>query len=223
VSREDIEGLTAVFKLSKKVGVVSLSDLVEASTPYKVLPLNEDDPEDKELLRYVEFALESFLKRCEKEEIRFKGNRINEIGKKFESILVDEIDKTPLEVTMLETSGYPDLEVRQGTSHVTYFDVKSTANIKQEQTNYRMFYYSSGTKIKAHARHLLIQLQMQEEANKYWKCVAWELREMSKLKLRLKTEFNAGFKNFRETPLLSSSTDPKPTRKGQKQLKLQTG
>lgn len=120
----------------------------------------------------------------------------------------------------MRRSGYPDLEVRQGEKRLTYFDVKSTANIRKEKTQYRMFYYSSGVKIKAHARHLLIQLQMEEEENKHWKCVAWELRELTPLKTRLKTEFNAGFKDFAQTPLLSSSSDPKPMRKGQKQVKL---
>lgn len=93
--------------LPKKLGRVSLSDLIEASSDFKALPLDMNDPDDIELLRHVTFALNSFLKRCEKTQIRFKGNRINEVGKKFESILVEEIDKTPLEVAMLEEEWLP--------------------------------------------------------------------------------------------------------------------
>lgn len=47
---------------------------------------------------------------------------------------------------------------------------------------------------------------MQEEANKYWKVMAWELRDLSKLEVRLKTEFNTGFSGLAKTPLLDSSS-----------------
>jgi hypothetical protein len=36
-------------------------------------------------------------------------------------------------------------------------------------------------------------LQPEEEDNKIWKVVAWELRDPSTLDTRLKTEFGAGF------------------------------
>jgi hypothetical protein len=48
-------------------------------------------------------------------------------------------------------------------------------------------------------------VQLEEEDNKIWKVVAWELRDLSTLKTRLKTEFNAGFGDLAVVRLLGSS------------------
>ncbi len=48
-------------------------------------------------------------------------------------------------------------------------------------------------------------MQLEEEDNKIWKVVAWELRDLSTLKTRLKTEFNAGFGDLALVRLLGSS------------------
>jgi hypothetical protein len=48
-------------------------------------------------------------------------------------------------------------------------------------------------------------LQLEQEDNKIWKAVAWELRDLSTLKTRLKTEFNAGFGGLEVVLLLGSS------------------
>jgi hypothetical protein len=50
-----------------------------------------------------------------------------------------------------------------------------------------MFYFTSGKKIKSDARHLLLQIQMEEESNKYWKVISWQIRDLSGLKAILFT------------------------------------
>jgi hypothetical protein len=61
---------------------------------------------------------------------------------------------------------------------------------------------------------------MEEEENKYWKVVSWELRDLSKLETQLKTEFNANSANLGETLLLDSSVDPRAKRRKERQVEL---
>jgi hypothetical protein len=61
---------------------------------------------------------------------------------------------------------------------------------------------------------------MQEEKNKIWKVMFWELRDLSKLKTQLKTEFNANFAGPGATTLLDSSDTPHTKKKGGGQSKL---
>lgn len=206
--------LKDVFRLKKKVGTVHFSKVVFESAGHMVIPIRSKEPEDRALIKHLSYALNNFLKLTEKSGSRFTGARINDVGKKLENQIVEEIRKTPLIVEKLGQSGYPDFEIKQK-QRITYLEIKTTGNIRKEQTHHRMFYYSSGKKIAYDARHLLLQIQMEEEASKYWKVVSWEIRDLSKLKLNLKTEFNASFADFEKTPLLISSTGKSELDKGQ--------
>jgi len=105
---------------------------------------------------------------------------------------------------VLGRPGYPDCVVRQG-ERVTYLEIKTSASVQESNRYLRTFSFSSGKKIRADARHLLLKVQLEEEDNKIWKVVAWELRDLSTLKTRLKTEFNAGFGDLAVVRLLGSS------------------
>jgi hypothetical protein len=52
------------------------------------------------------------------------------------------------------------------------------------------------------AHHLLLQIQIIEEADKYWKVASWELRDLYNLKVGLKTEWNANQGDFDDAGLL---------------------
>ncbi len=195
--------LEDVFKLKKEVGKIDFSEVLEASCGYNIIAFDSNSPEDEQLLKHLTFALTNFLNLTKKASARFRGQRINDVGKKIENLIVEEIRKTPLEVTKLGSSGYPDFEIKQG-ERVTYLEMKTTGNIQKSATHHRMFYFSSGKKITSDARHLLLQIQMEEESNKYWKVISWEIRDFSKLKVGLKTEFNASFQDFDKTDLLDS-------------------
>jgi hypothetical protein len=206
------ESLGEVFRLRSRWGRVPFQHVVESSSTFKVIPINLSDSEDTELLNYITNALNSFVRLTERSGQRFKGNRINDVGKKFEYMIVEELKKTPLDVEKLGRSGYPDFKIVQD-ERTSYLEIKTTGNLRQAQTHHRMFYYSSGNKITEDARHLLVQIQMEEEQSKYWKVISWELRDLAKLKVRLKTEFNAGFQDFVKTPLLGSSSVRKSLRR----------
>jgi hypothetical protein len=198
------DDLRKVFDLRKKLGKLFFSEVVESSCGRKVLPVNIKDPHDVALINHLAFALNKFVALSKKSGQRFHGGRINEIGKQIESLIEAEIRKTPLAINKLGSSGYPDFEILQN-QRVTYLELKSTGNINKKSTHHRMFYFTTGKKIKSDARHLLLQIQMEEESNKYWKVLSWQIRDLSGLKVSLKSEFNANFQDFDKTPLLRES------------------
>jgi len=184
---------------------VSFADLVRESSGHLVLPIDPCSREDMLLLRHLSQALTAFVRLTEKSGQRFTGNRINDVGKGFEYMIADELRKTPLEASVLGRPGYPDCVLKQG-ERVTYLEIKTSASVQKESNKYlKTFSFSSGKKIKSDARHLLLKVQLEEEDNKIWKVVAWELRDLSTLKTRLKTEFNAGFGDLAVVRLLGSS------------------
>lgn len=195
------DDLKKVFALRKQLGKRLFSEILESSCGHKTIPINLTDPKDSSLIKHLVFALNAFITLTKKSGQRFHGNRINDIGKKIESLIEAEIRKTPLEINKLGKSGYPDFEIAHN-DRITYLELKSTGNINKKSTHHRMFYFTSGKKIKKDARHLLLQIQMEEESNKYWKVVSWQIRDLSGLKVSLKAEFNANFQDFDKTPLL---------------------
>jgi hypothetical protein len=184
---------------------ISFADLVRESSGHLVLPIDPSSREDMLLLKHLSQTLTAFVRLTERSGQRFTGNRINDVGKRFEYMIADELRKTPLEAAVLGRPGYPDCVLKQG-ERVTYLEVKTSASVQKESNKYlKTFSFSSGKKIKSDARHLLLKVQLEEEDSKIWKVVAWELRDLSTLKTRLKTEFNAGFGDLAVVRLLGSS------------------
>jgi|GEM_PF-483967 len=193
------------FWIRNGLPAVSFADLVRESSGHLVLPIDPCSTEDMLLLRHLSQALTAFVRLTEKSGQRFTGNRINDVGKRFEYMIADELRKTPLEASVLGRPGYPDCVLKQG-ERVTYLEVKTSGSVQKESNKHlKTFSFSSGKKIKSDARHLLLKVQLEEEDNKIWKVVAWELRDLSTLKTRLKTEFNAGFGDLAVVRLLGSS------------------
>jgi hypothetical protein len=193
------------FWIRNGLAAISFADLVKESSGHLVVPIDPGSKEDMLLLKHLSQALTAFFKLTQRSGQRFTGNRINDVGKRFEYTIAGELRKTPLEVSMLGRPGYPDCMVRQG-ERVTYLEIKTSGSIQKQSSKYlKTFCFSSGKKIKSDARHLLLKMQLEEEDNTIWKVVAWELRDLSTLKTRLKTEFNAGFGDLADVRLLGSS------------------
>jgi hypothetical protein len=121
--------------------------------------------------------------------MRYQGDRVNEVGRRIEDALVHEMNKQPLTVKKLTKTGYPDIEISPSPDHITYLEMK-TSSVK-EKSGFRYFYYTGGDKIKANARHLLLNIAITEETPRYWKIDNWILSDLTKLSVRLKNEFNA--------------------------------
>jgi hypothetical protein len=198
-------GQSSDYRVRSGLGAIGFSDLVRESSGHLVLPIDPGNKEDMLLLRHLSQVLRAFLRLSDRCGQRFTGPRINDVGKKFEYMIADELRKTPLEASVLGRPGYPDCMLKQG-ERVTYLEIKTSASLRHEMNKHlKSFSFSSGKKIKSDARHLLLKVQLEEEDDKIWKVVAWELRDLSALKTRLKTEFNAGFGDLADVRLLESS------------------
>jgi len=196
---------TSEFWIRSGLAAISFSDLVKESSGHIVLPIDPGSKEDMLLLNHLSQALTAFIRLTRRSGQRFTGNRINDVGKRFEYMIAEALGKTPLEASVLGRPGYPDCVLKQG-ERVTYLEIKTSASVQKESNRYlKTFSFSSGKKIKSDARHLLLKVQLEEEDNKIWKVVSWELRDLSSLKTRLKTEFNAGFGDLADVRLLGSS------------------
>ena len=198
------ESLSEIFHLSKTVGRVAFSKLVEASSGFSVIPVDtKNDKLDKELLSTLDSILSEFLKRSTRTGARSKSARVNEVGRRLEESLVHELNKQPLSVRQLKSSGYPDIEVVHGRRKI-YLEMKTSSVTKESGLRY--FYFSSGKKIKSDAKHLLLDITVSEEDPHHWKIENWAMSDLSRLKLRLKCEFNASKKDLldKEARLLSS-------------------
>ncbi len=218
MSDEKPLALKDIFRLSKQVGHVPFSEVVRESSGFEVIAIDEQTEEDKELLRHLGFALNNFMKLAEKSGMRFKAGRINDVGKKFENVVTEEVKKTPIHIKRLGSSGYPDFEITQDPNdRLTYLEIKSTGVLQSDSSTFRTFYYTGGKKLRGDARHLLVKFQMEEEENKSWRVMSWELRDLAKLEIQLKAEFFTGFAGLHKTPLLDSST-LKRDKKGQGKL-----
>lgn len=194
-----------IFGLSKKLGKRNFRDILESSCGYKIVKVDMDNAQDKQIIESVAKAMNNFLNATKKSGTRYKGNRANDVGKKMETGIIEELKKTSLIPTPLGSSGYPDLYVEYQT-HKVYIELKTSAQVKKAQTHHRLFYFTSGKKITCDAHHLLLQIQIEEETDKYWRVVSWQLRDLYNLKVGLKTEWNANHADFEAAGLLVQGT-----------------
>jgi hypothetical protein len=190
-----------VFKLSKEIGKKYFRDILILSCNHKIIKVDANTPEDKAIIDFITKAMNNFLNSTRKSGTRYKGNRANDVGKKMEFGIIEEMKKTALLPTQLGSSGYPDLYVEYNTQKV-YMELKTSAQSKKKDTHHRLFYFTSGKKISCDAHHLLLQIQIEEEASKYWRVISWQLRDLYNLQVSLKTEWNANDADFEAAGLL---------------------
>lgn len=180
--------LQSVFGLSNELGKVDFPLVVKLSTGYDVIPISSSNDVDKKFIDILNGILKKFLKTSASTRSRYQGNRVNEVGRRIEETIVNEMNKMPLSVKRLGKTGYPDIEISYQ-DLISYLEMK-TSSVK-EKSGFRYFYYTSGDKIKNNARHLLLDIAVTEENPGYWKVDKWSLSDLSKLTVRLKNEFNA--------------------------------
>ena len=191
---QEKEAIQRLIEVAHTMQEISFKDVLETTSGYKLHSVNLQQKEDKELVETLTNSCNNFLALCNKTKRRFFGTRINEVSKAIENELVEEIKKTGLIPKILSAQGYPDIELQDRYDRVNYLEVKISS--KRELSGFRTFYYTSGKKIENDARHLLLGLLITEESDKYWKIEEWTLTDLSKLKVSLKAEFNAGNKDI---------------------------
>lgn len=158
--------ISSAFLLSKAVGYVRFQEVVKESSGFNVIPFDATDELDKDLMRTLNDTLCKFLKTLTNTRSRLQGNRVNEVGRRIEELLVNELNKQPLYVKKLGSSGYPDIEISHR-GRTIYLEMKTSS--LDENSSLRYFYYTNGKKIKCNAKHLLLDIIVSEESPHYWK------------------------------------------------------
>lgn len=154
------ELLQRVFGLSRELGKVDFKLIVKFSTGYDVIPINPSNESDKKFIDVLNRILKKFLKTSASTRSRYQGNRINEVGRRIEETIVNEMNKLPLDAKRLGKTGYPDIEISYEDS-TSYLEMK-TSSVK-EKSGFRYFYYTGGDKIRKNAHHLLLDIAVTEE------------------------------------------------------------
>lgn len=173
--------ISSAFLLSKVVGYVTFDEVVRASSGFIVIPFDATDKLDKELRRSLDNSLSKFLKTLTNKRFRLQGNRVNEVRRRIEELLVNELNKPPLSVKKLGSSGYPDIEISH-MGRIIYLEMKTSS--LNETSSFRYFYYTNGKKIKCNAKHLLLDITVSEESPHYWKIEKWASSDLSRLRLQ---------------------------------------
>jgi hypothetical protein len=177
-----------VITYPKRLRELSFALVVRESTGFNVIGVDETRSYDKDLISTLTSKLKKSLKESKKSGRHFKGNRINDVGSKIEAAIVSDLNSAPFSVRQLESKGYPDIEVIFN-DELVYMVLKTSGVV--EKSSQRYFYYSTGTKVKKSARHILITIMAESPDHGYWAVKSFVVSDLSKLKVRLKAEFNA--------------------------------
>jgi hypothetical protein len=177
-----------VITYPKRLRELSFALVVRESTGFNVIGVDGTRSYDKDLISTLTSKLKKSLKESKKSGRHFKGNRINDVGSKIEAAIVSDLNSAPFSVRQLGSKGYPDIEVIFN-DELVYMVLKTSGVV--EKSSQRYFYYSTGTKVKKSARHILITIMAESPDHGYWAVKSFVVSDLSKLKVRLKAEFNA--------------------------------
>ncbi|OPX70357.1 MAG: Type-2 restriction enzyme MjaV [Methanoregulaceae archaeon PtaB.Bin056] len=194
-----------IIQNAKNIAPISFCDIVKATTGRSIIPLNFESNEDQSLIKILTDSAKDFILSWDRRKQRFRGDRINEVGRAIEDAFVQELRKTTLKPEFLGKSGYPDIKIIDEKGRVTYLESKAIS--KGWDSGFRSFYYTDGKKITYDARHLLIAWNVTEERDKYWRVLGFKLCEISNLNTEIKIEFNSSNKELYKDNLIIGRFD----------------
>lgn len=185
--------------LSKRT--FSFPTVAMACSGKKVLPLTKD-PAHLRVTAAIGKAVSASINELNKSDSPARTmKRINECSELFEDAILKHLNEQPGINCMLpatregnqQRSGYPDLRVvDQESKQVFYIDPKLVESGHLE-TTLRTFYFepkNETLKINDDAVHLLVGIEHDGKVGE-WTFSGWRLIDLSKLKVRLKAEFQA--------------------------------
>ena len=184
---------------------IDFSEVLAATSGKKIIPI--DPATDKPWIQKLGEILDRTLAKLnDPSHPIHSAGRINEASRFIEDELLAEcsvvegwscgIPKTALGEE--QRSGYPDLRLVLEDGSVVYLDPKLHA-AKSRDSSLRTFYYEPKTttgKVHDDARHLLVGVQHNEGQGGQLRFEGWELVDVSKIKVRLKAEFQASNKDL---------------------------
>ena len=186
--------------------------VAEACSGKRVLPLG-DKPEHRRMVAAIEQALAQTIRELNATDspVR-KLRRINEASRFFENGLQSRLDAMPgltcdtppTRGGARQRSGYPDLRLTDDASGTVFYLDPKLVEQGSVTSTLRTFYFEpkdETLKITDDAVHLLIGIEHDGRDGK-WTFGGWRLVDLSKLKVRLKAEFQASNHDlYTESPL----------------------
>lgn len=187
---------------------------IKAISGHEVIPFDRDNKQDLDLLDKLCRAAEIAGKQAFQDGIFRK--RPNEVGNDIEPYVKEALKQvglqayTPLtQKQRRQVTGYPDIEVIDSNSRVTYLECK-TYNLANIGTTFRAFYFSpskESCKVTADARHLVMSFQIevaQRKEREAYVPVHWRIYSIDSMVVQVKHEFNASNRQmYREEALLA--------------------
>jgi len=182
---------------------VRFPDVVFGATGKKILPV--DAAADAAWLERVSRAVGRALEALNMPDGEIhRSARINEASRPIEDRLMAELAAEPgwscgIPPTASgeeQRSGYPDLRLQLENGRVVYLDPKL---YDAPESTLRTFYFEPKTetsKIREDAHHLLVAIRHNGKAGENLRLLGWQLIDVSRLRVRLKVEFQASNKDM---------------------------
>ena len=179
---------------------IPFSDVLFATTGKRILPV--DPVADQAWLGRLGKALDRVLAELNAPSHSIhRAVRINEASRYIEDQLREELNQEegwkcsiPRTATDEEQrSGYPDLRLTLENGEVVYLDPKLYEDGSRNST-LRTFYFEPKTatsKVHNDARHLLVAIRHNKKTGDDLRLLGWGLVDVSKIRVRLKAEFQA--------------------------------
>jgi hypothetical protein len=181
---------------------VPFSQVVEAATGKRVLPMQITNAADRELILKISGALDAVLRKLNAPNSPVRNKRrINEVSALFETAIKAELNAVKdFECDFPKTasgtrqrSGYPDLRLHdKKTGRVVFLDPKLFEH-GSRASSLRTVYYEpkrDTNKILDDAHHLIVGFEHDGKTGA-WTILGWELVDLSNLRVKLKAEFQA--------------------------------
>ena len=190
---------------------------IKAISGHEVIPFDRGNKQDLGLLEKLCQAADIAGKQAFQDGIFRK--RPNEVGNDIEPYVKEALKRvglqadTPLtQKQKRQTTGYPDIEVIDSDSRVTYLECK-TYNLANIGTTFRAFYFSpskKSCKVTADARHLVMSFQIEIDQRKEHQAyvpVHWRIYSIDSMVVQVKHEFNASNRQmYRPETLLAEGS-----------------
>jgi hypothetical protein len=232
--------VSSLIRQQQQFKAVPFGDVIRQTTGKRILPIELSQTQDRELITRIGTALDEVLRHLNAaEHPAQKEKRINEVSSHVENELQRVLNETPdfscafprTTSGAIQRSGYPDLRlVDKKSGRVIYLDPKLYERGSGDST-FRTFYFEpkkDTNKIHDDGHHLLVGFEHQPGEGGGWQLLQWQLVDLSKFNVRLKTEFQGSNKDlYRPEAIVSSSrqnaakqqiTPPRNENFGQKNL-----
>lgn len=180
---------------------VRFADVVMAATGKRVIPVSKE--KNAALLRELGRTLDTTLAELNKPTHPIhETRRVNEASRFIEDEIRRQVNLLPGWTCTIpltaekreQRSGYPDLRIAAPGGEILYLDPK-LYEAGSRGSSFRTFYYEPRVltgKIQDDAMHLLVGVEHSGGSAQPLRLTKWELIDVSKLRVSLKAEFQAG-------------------------------